>query len=194
MQAFLISKIPQETISILDRGRLVKQNLEAKQILNTLTGKSEGWKSHPAVLAYKGYEKFLAKYGLAVNSECLSRGYAGNNAEFFNEVLASSLYSDAEPAWLSNEAIFASHRGRLKCKGEIDALCASIKKALKIKSINKWLKAKYGREKNQLKFKDIAILESFMAQNGIQRTFPNYYEQFRWTESPALEYVWPSYE
>lgn len=191
MQVFLISKSPQETIKVLDDKRLVKQGLETRQILNTLTGRSEGWKSHPAVLAFKGYEKFLAKYGLAVNSECLERGFKGNNKDFFNEVLASD-FLDAEPTWLSNEAIFASHRGRLKCKGEIDALCASIKKALKIKSINKWLKAKYRKDKNQLKYSDIAVLLEFMRENGISKTFDNHYEQFGWTESAALEYVWPT--
>lgn len=190
MQVFLISKDFQETAKVLDDKRLVKQNLEARQILNTLIGKSEGWKNHPAVLAFKGYEKYLARYGLAINAECIARGFKGSNADFFNEIVLSKDYVDSEPAWLSNQSIFVSHRGRLKCKGELDALCYSIKKTLKIKSINAWLKERYGKSKNQLKFVDIGILLSFMEVNQIPKVTANHYDKF--TESAELEYVWPN--
>ena len=190
MQVFLISKDFQETAKALDSKRLVKQNLEARQILNTLTGKSEGWKNHPAVLAFKGYEKYLARYGLTINAECIARGFKGSNTDFFNGIVLSNDYLDSEPDWLSNESIFASHRGRLKCKGELDVLCYSIKKALKIKSINTWLKERYRKSKNQLKFVDIGILLSFMEFHQIPKVTTNHYDRF--TESAELEYVWPN--
>lgn len=191
MQNFLISPFFQETAEVLDSKRLVKQNLETKQILNTLTGASEGWKTHPAVLAWKGYEKILAQYGFIINQECLRRGFKGNNRDFFLKIMQLD-QPDNNPPWFSNESIFSSHRGRLKCKGEIDAICASIKKSLKIKSIDKWLKEKYKKSKNQLKFEDIAVLTTFMRDNNIFPLFFNHYSQFGWTEGMDMEYIWPT--
>lgn len=186
MQTFLISPEFEDTAKILDNQRLVKQNLETRQILNTLTGISKGWQSHPAVLSWKNNKGALAQYGLAINNECLTRGYKGNNTEFF---LSISGNTDL-PKWFTNELIFSSHRGRLKCKGEIDSLCLSIKKHLKIKSIDSWLKLKYKKTKNQLRSGDIDNLLEFMRANNIPRIYTNWYDQFGWKEGMSVDYVW----
>lgn len=186
MQTFLISSNFKETAKVLDGQRLVKQNLECRQILNTLTGISDGWKTHPAVLSWKNNIGALSLYGLTINQECIDRGYKGNNEDFFLNISGQNKLPD----WFANESIFSSHRGRLKCKGEIDSLCLSIKKHLKIKSIDAWLKQKYKKSKNQLKFADIKILEEFMGANNIPRIYVNYYNKFGWEESMSLEYIW----
>ena len=60
MQVFIIGS-PLETARILDKRRLNKQIIECNQILNALRGKKT-WRNHPAVLEYKGYEKWLTWY------------------------------------------------------------------------------------------------------------------------------------
>jgi hypothetical protein len=59
MQTFLPSANATIAASMLDSKRLNKQILECYQILNVLSGKSKGggWRNHPAVLMWKGYEK-----------------------------------------------------------------------------------------------------------------------------------------
>ena len=46
---------------VLDNKRLGKQRVEAKQIISILTDatKTKGWRSHPAVLMWKGHAKAL---------------------------------------------------------------------------------------------------------------------------------------
>ena len=59
----------------LDNQRLGKQRVECLQIINTLTGRSEGWKNHPAVLMWDGYEDALVWYSLVVCQEWRMRGF-----------------------------------------------------------------------------------------------------------------------
>lgn len=60
MQVFIIGT-PLETAMALDPLRLNKQLLETQQILDALNGK-KAWSRHPAVLQYRGYEKWLEHY------------------------------------------------------------------------------------------------------------------------------------
>ena len=64
MQTFLPYADFVKTAKCLDYRRLGKQRVEAFQILNILEGKTTkaGWKHHPAVLMWKGYENALKKY------------------------------------------------------------------------------------------------------------------------------------
>ncbi len=64
MQTFLPSTDSKESAKMLDNKRLNKQILEGYQILNVLSGmsKGNGWKNHPAVLMWKGYEQGLWGY------------------------------------------------------------------------------------------------------------------------------------
>lgn len=64
MQTFLTSTNSLECAQNLDNKRLNKQILEGYQILNVLSGKSKtgGWRNHPAVLMWKGYERGLWSY------------------------------------------------------------------------------------------------------------------------------------
>ena len=69
MQTFLPYHRFSDSALALDCLRLGKQRVETMQILNTLTGRSQGWRNHPAVLMWRGYEAQLFGYGLAICRE-----------------------------------------------------------------------------------------------------------------------------
>jgi len=76
MQTFVPEGIDFKLTAIkLDYRRLGKQRVEAWQILNTLTGESQGWRNHPAVKMWQGYDVALAMYGLSMCREWIARGY-----------------------------------------------------------------------------------------------------------------------
>lgn len=65
MQVFIIGS-PMQTAMALDALRLNKQIVECDQILAALDG-TKAWSTHPCVLQYRGYEKWLQHY-----RDCLS--------------------------------------------------------------------------------------------------------------------------
>ncbi len=64
MQTFLPQADLHTSAYFLDSKRLNKQILEGYQILNVLSGKSKtgGWRNHPAVLMWRGFERGLWEY------------------------------------------------------------------------------------------------------------------------------------
>jgi len=106
MQTFL--PLPSFTASAqaLDYRRLGKQRVEAMQILNTLTGKSTGWKTHPAVKMWVGHENALAAYMDACIDEWVSRGYR-------NTMRVVRPTGIIMPPWFGDDAFHASHRSNL---------------------------------------------------------------------------------
>lgn len=62
---------------MLDWKRCGKQRVEARQIYNILTnGTSKtGWRNHPAVKMWRGYEDALAWYHNTMIVEWIARGY-----------------------------------------------------------------------------------------------------------------------
>lgn len=82
MQTFLPFSSFTQSTAVLDRLRLGKQRLEAKQILNTLQRRhddpngSYGWKNHPAVLAWERYEDALKLYYNTCILTWIDRGLA----------------------------------------------------------------------------------------------------------------------
>ncbi len=122
MQTFLISEVPAETAGILDRQRLGKQRVEAVQILNVLVGKSEGWKNHPAVRMWSGYERFLLdEYLRAMVDEWAWRGYKNTKINQHRLALSWDLrnmrHTLRQPHWFSDE-LFLSHKSNLLRKNE----------------------------------------------------------------------------
>ena len=114
MQTFLPYEDFSETARTLDCKRLGKQRVEAFQILNTLlnrpnrTGKIRtGWKNHPAVRMWSGFENALKLYFDIILEEWLNRGY--NNNMKFEEIETV----DGFPKWIGNEKFHASHRSNL---------------------------------------------------------------------------------
>ncbi|MER6981624.1 MSMEG_6728 family protein, partial [Streptomyces carpinensis] len=66
MQTFLPYPGFTESALVLDRRRLGKQRVEVLQVLRGLTVPGYGWRHHPAVRMWAGYEEALVRYGLDV--------------------------------------------------------------------------------------------------------------------------------
>ena len=109
MQTFLPYASFQKSAACLDSKRLGKQRVEALQILNVLAGKSSGWKNHPAVLMWSGYEKALRQYLRAVILEWNGRGFK-NSIRVPRKVL---LLPHEIPPWIGTKQFHSSHRSSL---------------------------------------------------------------------------------
>ena len=110
MQTFLPYPDFEISARCLDYRRLGKQRVEAFQILRTLTGQGKmGWKNHPAVKMWRGYEPALQRYMNRMIDEWVRRGYrntmTGNPCV---DVLPVEM-----PPWFGDERFHASHRSNL---------------------------------------------------------------------------------
>lgn len=191
MQNFLPYPDFEKSAQVLDNKRLVKQNLETRQCLNALCFNG-GWRNHPAVVAWENNILGLVYYGLAINAECVKRGFKDNKNEYdkYLEYCKVNQISKTYPAWLGDERIHSSHRSRLLCKGLIDSLCNGIKKHLKIKKIDDWCKQEFKLTKNQLRYEHITRLSEIIYKHGISYKI-NHYDQFGWKDDPSKPYIWP---
>jgi len=87
--------------------------VETLQILNALHNPDNGWRHHPVVHMWAGYEQALCSYGLAICEEWVdARGY--------RDTVAGKIWKyvdlDAEvkmPLWLGDEDFHRSHRSNL---------------------------------------------------------------------------------
>jgi hypothetical protein len=77
VQTFLPFESFAETAAVLDQRRLGKQRVEVLQILRALTRDGYGWRSHPAVLMWKGHEEALGAYGRAIVDAWTALGFSG---------------------------------------------------------------------------------------------------------------------
>lgn len=183
MNTFLPYPLFDESAAVLDDSRLRKQLVECGQILDVLSGKSDGWKNHPAVKQWVGFEESLISYTNQISAECSRRN--------FNSIPIQKVGYGKFPGWLGDEKFHSSHRSKLLWKGRVDAVCYSLRRFLRVKSINEWL-VKYGfSEKNVLTRPEVEYLEKYSAEIGC-KVGKNHYTQFSWTEPDNLPYVWPS--
>lgn len=129
MQTFLPYKSFEESAKVLDRQRLGKQRLESRQILEILIGlRISGWKNHPAVKMWKGYELALGIYGEKICLEWRSRGYKDNQLDFFVDFLSDNRVENEEyplceclfpqsiiemPPFVGNKEFHLSHQSNL---------------------------------------------------------------------------------
>jgi len=112
MQTFMPCNNFEESAKVLDYRRLGKQRVEAKQIIDTLEGRSHGWKNHPAVKMWGNHIPFLKQYYNAILREWIDRGY--NNTMKFMLYSRHDLNSKHEfPPWMGNPDFHASHRSNL---------------------------------------------------------------------------------
>lgn len=107
MQTFLPHRSFAQTMRCLDYRRLGKQRVEAMQILNTLRGRSLGWRNHPAVLMWKGHEPALRMYLRCAILEWKRRGYRNTM-----KLPRVDRCSRRRPSWLT-DALIRSHRSNL---------------------------------------------------------------------------------
>lgn len=110
MQTFLPYSDFALSVNCLDSKRLGKQRLESKTILNTLIGKSEGWKHHPCVKQWKGYENALRLYYNFCLKEWINRGF--KNTMEYEDIEEGIIY----PLWLGRSNYHSSHRSALLFK------------------------------------------------------------------------------
>jgi hypothetical protein len=109
----------------LDQKRLGKQRVETLQVLRGLTRAGYGWRHHPAVKMWAGYEEALARYGLDFVTVWTSTGRADTTAATLTADLGAAcdltiirsqpaLAEAGElPPWLGDPAFHESHRSAL---------------------------------------------------------------------------------
>ena len=114
MQTFLPYANVHESMKCLDYRRLGKQRVEAYQIINILTGKTTkaGWRNHPAVLMWKGYENALMFYFDVCVDEWVRRGYKNNMQQY-------GMTAAYFPWWFGNVTFHSSHRSNLLRKDPV---------------------------------------------------------------------------
>lgn len=122
MQTFLPFRSFRKSAEVLDRQRLGKQRVECKQLLSALgvsvggSAQANGWVNHPAARMWRGHERSLCEYAIAVCQEWRSRGYQDSLLPQFQAALPD--LSGSEPEWLGDDAFHASHRSNLLRKDD----------------------------------------------------------------------------
>jgi hypothetical protein len=109
VNTFIIDLCFKKSAMALDRTRLWKQVIEAKSILNTISGIKSGWANHPAVQMWRGYDECLKYYYNCHLEEWIKRGYK-NNTQSFYEINKSKL---VYPYWSKLDLFINSHRASL---------------------------------------------------------------------------------
>jgi hypothetical protein len=112
--------------AVLDGRRLGKQRVEALQVLRGLTVPGYGWRRHPAVRMWAGYEEALVRYGLEVCGVWTETGRADTCAATMVADLRSRLPDGGPvrtqeelaaagelPPWLGLPEFHRSHRSAL---------------------------------------------------------------------------------
>ncbi|HEX3393667.1 MAG TPA: MSMEG_6728 family protein [Acidimicrobiales bacterium] len=127
MQTFLPYPDFAASAAVLDDRRLGKQRVEALQVLRALTIPGYGWRHHPAVAMWRGYEEALGAYGVAICREWCRRGRADTCDTKIRLELAGLGIADVRdqteldeagrlPPWLGDEDFHRSHRSSLLSK------------------------------------------------------------------------------
>lgn len=110
---------------MLDQARLGKQRVEALQVLRGLIVPGYGWRHHPAVRMWTGYEEALVRYGLDVCAVWVADGRADTCAATLRTdfdghrrgapVRTRQRLADAGelPPWLGDPAFHRSHQSAL---------------------------------------------------------------------------------
>jgi hypothetical protein len=111
MQIFLPYPDIEQSARVLDTQRLMKQRVESLQILNTLQGKSTGWRSHPAVKMVKPYQAWLCLYSIKICQEARRRGYVDNLLPHFEREILTYPYI-IQPHWLGSY-LHTTHKSNL---------------------------------------------------------------------------------
>lgn len=124
MQTFLPYPDFERSARVLDVKRLGKQRVECIQVLRGLVRPGYGWRHHPAVLMWRGYEEALGRYAFTCCEVWTERGFADTCAATIatdlreagvvdvrtQDELASA---DRLPPWLGDEEFHRSHRSSL---------------------------------------------------------------------------------
>lgn len=124
VQTFLPYPDFERSARVLDHKRLGKQRVETIQIVRALTWADYGWKSHPAVLMWKGFEEALGQYGFACCKAWTDLGFGDTCAlTIATDLRAAGIVTvrsqaqlaaaDALPGWMGEVAVHRSHQSAL---------------------------------------------------------------------------------
>lgn len=119
MQTFLPHISIVDSVKCLDSKRLNKQILECYQIIRVLNNETEGYKNHPAVLMWKGYEQALLCYAITCCCESENRFNRIHNTK--DKLLCYIDYNSTivYPKWFGNDKFHESHRSNLYRKDSV---------------------------------------------------------------------------
>jgi hypothetical protein len=116
MQTFMTSETNfRLNAQLLDGPRLRKQGVECYQILRALTGESNGWKHHPAVKMWHGYEGSLFNYTEQIYIEIDQRGWKADNLNKVYDLAdrhGLDIYQRV-PVWVHDLRVKNTHRASL---------------------------------------------------------------------------------
>jgi hypothetical protein len=124
VQTFLPYADFEASARALDQKRLGKQRVECLQVLRGLTIPTYGWRHHPAVKMWRGFEEALGRYSLTCCEVWVERGFADTVATTLaGELAATGLTTvrtqpelalgGALPPWLGEESFHLAHRSAL---------------------------------------------------------------------------------
>lgn len=124
MQTFLPYPDFEATARVLDVKRLGKQRVECIQVLRGLIRSGYGWRHHPAVLMWTGFEEALGRYAFTVCDVWVERGFGDTCAATIGADLGAAdvtavrtqrqlADAGALPPWLGDPAFHRSHQSAL---------------------------------------------------------------------------------
>ena len=125
MQTFLPYPSFEDSAAALDPARLGKQRVETLQLLRANTVPDYGWRHHPAVRMWSGYEEALVRYGLEICSVWRAQGFLDTCEATMRSDLARAkgitvVRTQEElaaagqlPGWLGDDAVHRSHQSAL---------------------------------------------------------------------------------
>ncbi|MET9506579.1 MSMEG_6728 family protein [Streptomyces sp. NPDC006622] len=131
MQTFLPHADFAASAAALDPRRLGKQRVETLQVLRGLTVPGYGWRHHPAVRMWTGYQEALVRYGLEICGVWTATGRADTCAaslmtDFTGGRGAAGVRTQRElaaagelPPWLGDREFHRSHRSALVRKDPV---------------------------------------------------------------------------
>jgi hypothetical protein len=127
IQTFLPYPDFERSVRALDTKRLGKQRVETLQIMQVLLEmrwdphldrpvehSPKGWRTHPAVMMWRGHELWLMRYQRLTCAVWVERGFGDTCARKTSGLVAArSLPEQHPPPWLGDEALHRSHQSNL---------------------------------------------------------------------------------
>ena len=108
MQTFLPYASVIDSLRCLDYRRLGKQRVEAKQMIDALEGRSQGWRHHAATKMWEGHiDALKVYYNASLYVWEVERGYVNNMPRLAVGELPIF------PKWFGDPKFHASHRSNL---------------------------------------------------------------------------------
>jgi Pyrimidine dimer DNA glycosylase len=124
VQTFLPYADFEATARALDQKRLGKQRVECIQVLRGLTVSDYGWRHHPAVKMWRGYEEALGRYAFTICEVWCELGHGDTCEATIRQDLAAAgvkqvrtqqelAEAGALPPWLGDPDFHRSHQSSL---------------------------------------------------------------------------------